>query len=148
MLLTHKHCRCDPRGRCVGLVVVHIGLRGRVGLGSEKPETSSFDHCCAPQGQAERRKTRRCGLQKLATILFSIAAAGTDDRALRPPARANRTPGADPAPPLPGNATAFEGLKVANDFVQPGCAPPPTRGPALLNQEPAIVRIFKSLPPR
>ena len=65
------------------------------------------------QGQADRRKITRCGLRKLATILFSIASAGTDARAVRPPARANRTPGADPAPPLPGNATAFEGLEVS-----------------------------------
>ena len=133
----------------------HIGLRGGIGLGSEKPATtkitSSFVTACAPQGQAERRKIRRCGLQKLATILFSIAAAGTDDRALRPPARANRAPVADPATPLPGHATAFEAfeaLEIANHLVQPGCVPHPTRGPALLNQEPAIVSILPALIPR
>ena len=110
--------------------------------------STSFVTAAAPQGQADRRKTRRFNSLKLATILFSIAAAGTDARAVRPPARPNWTPGADPAPPLPGNATAFEGLKVANDFVQPGCVPPPTRGPALLNQDQAIVSILPALIPR
>ena len=68
-------------------------------------------------------------------------------RTVRAPARANRTPGADPAPPLPGNATAFEALEIANHLVhvQPGCVPHPTRGPALLNQEPAIGSILVSL---
>ena len=107
--------------------------------------TSSFVTAARPKGRQTAAKTRRRGLRKLATILFSIAAAGTDARAVRPPARAKWIPGADPAPPLPGNATAFEGLEVANDFVPPGCVPHPTRGPALLNQEPAV-RVGKGCP--
>ena len=48
--------------------------------------TTSFVTCCVAQGQADRRKTWRFNSLKLASILilFSVAAAGTDARAVRP----------------------------------------------------------------
>ena len=48
--------------------------------------TSSFVTAARPKGRQTAAKTRRRGLRKLATILFSVAAAGTDARAPRRPA--------------------------------------------------------------
>ena len=85
-------------------------------------ETSSFVLPARPKGRqtADRRKIRRRGPRKLATILFSIASAGTDARAVRPPARANWTPGADPAPPLPGNARPLRPSRSPITLYNPG----------------------------
>ena len=82
--------------------------------------TSSFVTAARPKGRQTAAKTRRRGLRKLATILFSIAAAGTDARAVRPPARAKWIPGADPAPPLPGNARPLRPSRSPITLYNPG----------------------------